>query len=41
MPLVLENGTYRSLGAFQDEEVLPSRIIPDWPVAVKQFFAFI
>lgn len=39
--LVLENGDYRSLGAFQDEEVLPSRIIPDWPVAVKQFFAFI
>lgn len=38
--LVLEYGVYHSLGAFQGDDVLPSRIVPDWPVAVEQFFAF-
>ena len=37
--LVLENGTYRSLGVFHGQDRLPSRIVPDLPVAVDQFFA--
>ncbi len=37
--LVLEDGKYRSLGVFQDQDRLPSRIVPDLPVAVDQFFA--
>jgi Uma2 family endonuclease len=39
--LVLENRAYRSLGAFQGDDVLPTRIVPDWSVAVEQFFAFV
>jgi Uma2 family endonuclease len=38
--LTLENGTYRSLGVFQGEAVLPSKIVPDLTVTVEQFFAF-
>ncbi|MEO7018714.1 MAG: Uma2 family endonuclease [Ktedonobacteraceae bacterium] len=38
--LVLENRTYRSLGVFQGEAILPSQIVPDWSVTVKQFFVF-
>lgn len=38
--LVLEHGVYRSLGVFQGEAILPSRIVPAWPVTVGQFFAF-
>ena len=37
----LESGVYRSLGAFQGDEILPTRIVPDWTVKVEQFFAFI
>lgn len=37
--LVLEDGKYRSLGIFQGQEKLPSRIVPYLPVAVDQFFA--
>ncbi len=37
--LVLENGTYRSLGIFHGQDTLPSRIVPELPVHVDQFFA--
>ena len=37
--LVLEEGTYRSLGVFHGQDRLPSRIVPELPVAVDQFFA--
>lgn len=37
--LVLENGKYRSLGVFRGQETLPSRIVPEVPVHVDQFFA--
>ena len=36
--LVLEDGEYRSLGVFRGEQTLPSRIVPDLPVAVERFF---
>lgn len=36
--LVLESGEYRSLGIFRGEQTLPSRIVPDLPVAVERFF---
>lgn len=36
--LVLEAGTYRSLGAFQGQATLLSQIVPDLPVRVEQFF---
>lgn len=36
--LVLENGEYRSLGIFSGQATLPSRIVPDFPVHVEQFF---
>lgn len=35
---VLEEGTYRSLGVFQGEQTLPSRIVPEIVVPVAQFF---
>src|SRR5436305_15236473 len=38
--LVLKNGLYSSLGIFRSQAVLPSRIVPDMPVRVAQFFAF-
>jgi Uma2 family endonuclease len=38
--LVLENGLYSSLGVFHGRAILPSRIVPDMPVRVEQFFAF-
>jgi Uma2 family endonuclease len=38
--LVLEDGIYSSLGVFQDDEVLPSRIVPDWSIPVEKLFAF-
>lgn len=37
--MVLENGAYRSLGIFEGEQMLPSRIVPNLPVHVEQFFA--
>ena len=36
--LVLEGGEYRSLGVFNGQQTLPSRIVPDLPVSVEQFF---
>lgn len=37
--LVLKDGKYRSLGIFRGQEKLPSRIVPELPVHVDQFFA--
>ncbi|GAC1587268.1 MAG: Uma2 family endonuclease [Ktedonobacteraceae bacterium] len=37
--LVLEGETYQSLGMFSDEQLLPSLVVPEFPVRVKQFFA--
>ena len=37
--LVLEAETYQSLGVFSDEQLLPSLVVPELPVRVKQFFA--
>jgi Uma2 family endonuclease len=37
--IVLEDGTYRSLGVFTGAATLPSRVLPGLPVRVEQFFA--
>jgi Uma2 family endonuclease len=37
--LVLEGGEYRSLGVFRGEQTVPSRLVPELPVAVERFFA--
>lgn len=37
--LVLDGGEYHSLGVFQGQARLPSRIVPELPVPVDQFFA--
>jgi Uma2 family endonuclease len=36
--LALEDGAYRSLGVFTGAALLPSRVLPDLPVRVEQFF---
>ena len=36
--LALEHGIYRSLGVFEGKATLPTRIVPDFPVHVEQFF---
>jgi Uma2 family endonuclease len=36
--LVLERETYRSLGIFAGQALLPSRAVPGFPVRVEQFF---
>ena len=36
--LRLENGAYYSMGVFSGEQVLPTQIVPDFPVQVQQFF---
>jgi Uma2 family endonuclease len=36
---VLEHGEFRSSGIFRGKQFLPSRIVPDLPVAVERFFA--
>jgi Uma2 family endonuclease len=36
--LVLEDDDYCSLGVFREKATLPSRIVPELPVQVKQFF---
>ena len=36
--LALENREYRSLGIFQGQHILPSKILPGLPVRVEQFF---
>ncbi len=35
---VLEDGEYHSLGVFQRQDMLPSRVVPGLPVRVGQFF---
>ncbi len=35
---VLEDGEYHSLGVFQRQDLLPSRVVPGLPVRVGQFF---
>jgi len=37
--LVLEQGRYRSLGAFRGKATLPSQVVPNLPVRLEQFFA--
>lgn len=37
--LHLDQDTYRSLGVFQGQALLPSRVLPGLPVHVAQFFA--
>jgi hypothetical protein len=37
--LVLDDGACRSLGAYTGPAILPSRVLPDLPVRVEQFFA--
>jgi Uma2 family endonuclease len=37
--MILEHGEYRSLGTFSGQATLPSRIVPNMPVHVEQFFA--
>ena len=36
--MILDTGEYRSLGTFTGKDTLSSRIIPDLPVHVEQFF---
>jgi len=36
--LVLEGSLYCSLGSFSGRDILPSRVVPDLPVSVEQFF---
>jgi len=36
--LVLEAGKYVSLSIFRGKAILPSRVMPEFPVAVEQFF---
>ena len=38
--LVLEDQTYRSLGVFQGQAILPSEVVPNWSVPVEQLFAY-
>ena len=37
--LLLEDGAYRSAGVFSGEQTLPSRVVPNFPIQVEQFFA--
>ena len=37
--LFLEGEAYRSAGVFSGEQTLPSRVVPNLPVQVEQFFA--
>jgi Uma2 family endonuclease len=37
--LILEGDSYRSAGVFTGEALLPSEVLPDFPVRVEQFFA--
>lgn len=36
--LVLEGGKYRSLGVFEGQATLPSKVVPEFPIRVEQFF---
>ena len=35
----LEQGTYRVVGVYQNQALLPSKVLPDLPVRVAQFFS--
>lgn len=35
----LDNGEYHSLGIFRGQDTLPSRVVPEFPVRVEQFFS--
>ncbi len=37
--LVFESNSYRSLGLFSDDALLPSVVLPDFPIPVGQFFS--
>ena len=37
--LVLDQGSYRSLGVFHGKVMLPSKVVPGLPVRAEQFFA--
>jgi Uma2 family endonuclease len=37
--LVLEDDAYQQIGTFQGSDVLPSRVVPIFPVTVAEFFA--
>lgn len=37
--LRLDNGSYRSLNVYAGEATLPTQVIPNFPVQIKQFFA--
>jgi Uma2 family endonuclease len=37
--MCLEGETYYAVGVFSGEQKIPSVVIPDFPVQVKQFFA--
>ncbi|WP_201389731.1 Uma2 family endonuclease [Ktedonobacter sp. SOSP1-52] len=37
--LILDRGTYRSLGLFIADDVLPSQVLPGLPMTVEQFFS--
>lgn len=37
--LWLENGRYRTIGVYQEDATLPSRVLPDFDVPVRAFFA--
>ncbi len=37
--MALEQGTYRVVGVYQNQALLPSKVLPDLPVRVAQFFA--
>ncbi len=36
--LILEQGAYRTIGIYQGQAKLPSKIVPDLPVRIEEFF---
>ena len=36
--LVLEDGEYRPLGVFEGQAILPSKVVPNFPIHVEHFF---
>jgi Uma2 family endonuclease len=36
--MMLEHGAYRVVGVYQNQALLPSKVVPDLPVRVAQFF---
>jgi Uma2 family endonuclease len=37
--MTLEQGAYRVVGVYQNQALLPSRVLPGLPVRVAQFFS--